>query len=125
VAWAWSAEGGLLRWLGGRRELREGGPWEASMAKDGIDAVLTIDFENQELEAEGLALNAKYDTMHGSYKERVEKLADVASGIDGRWLLAAQHLVSWSTLWRPDIPHKLPDLGLLLARLASVEAYFE
>ncbi len=125
VAWAWSAEGGLLRWLGGRRELREGGPWEASMAKDGKDAVLTIDFENQELEAEGLVMKAKYDAMNGSYEQRVEKLADVSSGIDGRWLLAAQHLISWSTLWRPDIPYQLPDLGLLLARLASVEAYFE
>ncbi len=125
AAWAWSAEGGLLRWLGGRRELREGGPWEASMAEDGKDAALTVDFEDQELEVEGLVLNAKYGAMHGSYEERILALADIDSGIDGRWLLAAQHLISWSTLWRPDIPHKLPDLGLLLARLAAVEAYFQ
>lgn len=77
------------------------------------------------MEVEGLYLNAKYAPMRGDYRTRVETLADIEKSIDGRWMLAAQHLISWSTLWRPDIPHKLPDLGLLLARLVHVEASFE
>ena len=125
VAWAWSAEGGLLRWLGGRRELREDGPWEASFADEDATPVITVDFEDQDLDVEGLYLNAKYAPMSGDYRTRIETLADIEKSIDGRWMLAAQHLISWSTLWRPDIPHKLPDLGLLLARLVHVEASFE
>jgi len=125
VAWAWSAEGGRLRWLGGRRELREDGPWEASVVDEDVTPALTVDFEDQGLEVEGLLMNAKYAPMSGNYAARIENLADIESSIDGRWMLAAQHLISWSTLWRPDIPHELPDLGLLLARLAHVEASFE
>ena len=90
-----------------------------------VTPALTVDFEGQGLEVEGLLMNAKYAPMSGNYAARIEKLADIESSIDGRWMLAAQHLISWSTLWRPDIPHELPDLGLLLARLAHVEAAFE
>ena len=67
-------------------------------------------------------MNAVYKAMRGDYRERIEILSDVDKAVDGRWLLAAQHIISWSTLWRPDLAHQLPELGLLLARLAHVEA---
>ena len=122
VAWAWSAEGGRLRWLGGRRELREDGPWEASFVDDSAEASITVNFEKQDLEGTGLLMNASYRPLQGGYQSMLETLGDVDSLIDGRWLLVAQHLISWSSLWRPDIPELLPDLGLLLARLLHVEA---
>ena len=123
TAWAWSCEGGKLRWLGGRRELREDGPWEAAIVGSKTPAQLTVDFEgNDHDEVEGFFMNAAYKPMMGDYLERIEVLSDVDKTVDGRWLLAAQHLISWSTLWRPDLAQQLPELGLLLARLAHVEA---
>ena len=42
--------------------------------------------------------------------------------IDGRWLLAAQHLECWSQLWAPHITDELPTLDLLVSMLITAES---
>jgi hypothetical protein len=56
--------------------------------------------------------------MDGDYDSRIEKLSNVA---DGRWLLCAQHLMSWASLWAPKYAEHLPSISLLMTRLVAVE----
>ena len=41
--------------------------------------------------------------------------------VDGRWLLAAQHLESWSQLWAPQCKDYLPSLDLIISKLIQAE----
>ena len=41
--------------------------------------------------------------------------------LDGRWMLAAQHLLAWAIFIEPERKEDLPDLPLLLSRLSEVE----
>ena len=58
--------------------------------------------------------------MEGDFDSRIEYLANNA---DGRWLLCAQHLYSWASLWAPRYIHELPSLSLLMTRLVAVEVH--
>ena len=42
--------------------------------------------------------------------------------LDGRWLLAAQHLEAWARLYSPEAAHLLPGLGLTMTRLEAMES---
>jgi hypothetical protein len=42
--------------------------------------------------------------------------------LDGRWLLAAQHLEAWARLYCPEAAHLLPGLGLTMTRLLAMES---
>ena len=111
VAAAWCAKGGTINQLGGNRLLEEDGPWTFSQENPSI----SIDFDN-----DGGDLLVRYSPMDGDYDSRIEKLSNVA---DGRWLLCAQHLMSWASLWAPKYAEHLPSISLLMTRLVAVEVH--
>lgn len=57
---------------------------------------------------------------NGDFDSRVESLS---ANADGRWLLCAQHLMSWASLWAPEYAEHLPSLSLLMTRLIAVEVH--
>ena len=113
VASAWCDKGGRIKQLGGKRLLEEDGPW--ILCDDKPDIVINFD------EGDGDII-VTYDSMVGDFDSRIEELASTA---DGRWLLCAQHLFSWASLWAPSLAKNLPSLSLLMTRLVAVEVYLE
>jgi hypothetical protein len=111
VAAAWCQNGGSINQLGGNRLLEDDGPWQFSDDEPSV----SIDFDN-----DGGDLLVRYDPMEGDYNSRIETLSNVA---DGRWLLCAQHLLSWATLWAPKYAEHLPSISLLMTRLVDVEVH--
>ncbi len=123
---AWSKAGGKIRWSGGRRELAEDGPWAKSLlpAENHYDADLSINFDvspavKDDVTGQGLVMMANYSLNELELEAKFEALA--SEPLDGRWLLCAQHLASWSTLWCPNRAQDLPSLELLLTRLLHAE----
>lgn len=113
VAAAWSKGGGEIRQLGGKRLLDEEGPWNLCDKEPDF----TIDFDNDTGD-----ISVKYQKMEGDFESRVEFLS---TNTDGRWLLCAQHLHSWATLWAPQYSEKLPSLSLLMTRLIAAEVHLD
>ena len=111
TAAAWCSRGGMINQVGGRRLLDEEGPWELCDEEPNI----LIDFENDD----GL-ISIRYSPMDGDLEQRLQYLSENA---DGRWLLCAQHLLSWARLWDPDNSENLPSLSLLLHRLVACEVH--
>ncbi|MEC7273157.1 MAG: hypothetical protein VXV85_05885, partial [Candidatus Thermoplasmatota archaeon] len=70
-------------------------------------------------------LNPFYFPLRGSIDERMEYLSTVSDVIDGRWMLAAQHLECWRSLWTPHFTDHLPTLEQLLTWLVVVESRLE
>ena len=77
------------------------------------DADFTVNFDD-----DGGDISVKYGKMEGDYDSRINHLSKNA---DGRWLLCAQHLHSWATLWAPKYSDNLPSLSLLMTRLVATE----
>ena len=113
VAAAWSKGGGQIKQLGGKRVLDEDGPWNLV----DTEADFTVNFDD-----DGGDISVKYEKMEGDFDSRIEHLSRNA---DGRWLLCAQHLHSWATLWAPKYSDKLPSLSLLMTRLVATEVNLE
>ncbi len=125
IASAWLNRGGKVVSLGGKRQL------SATLVnlKTNNDTVfdLIIDTEgvlNQDLNASHV-LNPVYSPMSGPYDERIELLSTNNNLIDGRWMLAAQHLESWRSLWTPHLSDDLPSLEQLMTWLVAVECKLE
>ena len=110
VASAWSSKGGSVKQLGGNRLLEEG-PW--SLCDDTPDFIVNFDDD-------GGDISVRYEKMDGDFDSRVESLS---ANADGRWLLCAQHLMSWASLWAPEYAEHLPSLSLLMTRLIAVEVH--
>ena len=125
VASAWIKSGGKVVSLGGKRQL----PATLVNTKVGNDATFDLVFD-----AEGsykvdsnsnYILNPAYSPMKGSLEERFERLLPDCKQIDGRWMLAAQHLESWRSLWAPNLSQSLPSLEQLMTWLISMEYKLE
>ncbi len=130
---AWAESGGLVWQMGGRRKLPSRGPWKDSMvdASEVCDIVgrrLEIDFDQApgtEPEVSGeqapsgpdapLYVSATYS--QGDWKSEVE--TEWGYHLDGRWLLAAQHLVAWRYLFFPEAADDLPTLRELMLNLEA------
>ena len=117
TALAWSQNGGLIRSMGGRRELGDG-PWMNSMTTKEPDVVVNFESGTPSFDVDVL-LHASYSGMGGALDERVDRM--IAMPLDGRWLLVAQHLACWKHLWAPERKEDLPSLELLLNRLIVAE----
>ncbi len=124
---AWSKAGGKLVWSGGRRELSEEGPWSDSLVdkKSDGEIALSINFDVEpgstpKTSGSGIHVQSAYSPFEGTLSEGIEKLT--SEPLDGRWLLCAQHLAAWSTLWCPERAEDLPSLELLLNRLVFAES---
>ena len=95
------------------------------MVEDESEVSFSVDFNSSpndpsNFSGTGLRLQASYETMEGDSEQRISNL-NKDGLLDGRWLLVAQHLVAWATLWNPAHRERLPSLGLLLTRLVAAE----
>jgi shikimate 5-dehydrogenase len=125
IASAWLNHGGKVVSLGGKRQL----PATLVNLKmnEGTEFDLIIDAEgmlNQNLNSSHV-LNPVYSPMRGSFEERIELLSTNNNRIDGRWMLAAQHLECWRSLWTPHLSDDLPSLEELMTWLVAVECKLE
>ena len=125
VASAWIKSGGKVVSLGGKRQL----PATLVNTKSGNYATFDLVFDAEgSLKANPnskYTLNPVYSPLKGSLEERFEHLLPYHSQIDGRWMLAAQHLESWRSLWTPDHSQNLPSLEQLMTWLISMEHKLE
>lgn len=115
TAQAWIAAGGRVLPIHGRREL-QGIPPE-SLARHGAAFGVDVDGGASKLEAPCV--------LHPAYRLGEPPLAGgrlESDAIDGRWMLAAQHLEAWSRCWAPDVAAFLPELSRLVADLVTLEA---
>lgn len=117
TALAWSQNGGLIRIMGGKRELGNG-PWLNSITIREPDVVVNFESGTPSFDVDAI-LHASYSHMDGPLEERVDRM--IAMPLDGRWLLVAQHLACWKHLWAPEREEDLPSLELLLNRLIVAE----
>ncbi|DAC60469.1 MAG TPA: hypothetical protein HA354_00270 [Candidatus Poseidoniaceae archaeon] len=123
TAHTWQKLGGKVKIFGGKRDLSDNGWLEVTKNSDRIcDFFVNFDDDTvpNDIEISGHVLNSKYQSVDGNYEDRVA----VVTGdiIDGRWLLAAQHLESWSQLWAPQFTDMLPPLDLLVSMLVVAES---
>ncbi|MGB1588527.1 MAG: hypothetical protein ACPHJD_06900 [Poseidonia sp.] len=118
AASAWSAQGGQVQALEGRRPL-EDGPWTSNITTDEADCVVDFDDTIEPASESRLLLKANYAPMTGGFERRIKQLN--SPHLDGRWLLVAQHLACWRHLWAPERRGELPSLSLLLTRLLHAE----
>ena len=101
---AWKSAGGRIKFYEGRRNFEfESYNKEISEAED-----IYVDYDDSTTLKKTISLNPRYGkngvgTMDGGV-------------IDGTWLLAAQHLISWNYLF--GFNEELPSLGLLMSRLS-------
>ena len=121
IASAWKKHGGRIVSIGGKRQL----PATLVNAKPTDEVVfdLIIDTEGslEQAMAGTVQLNPVYSPLSGSIDERMEYLSTVSDVIDGRWMLAAQHLECWRSLWTPHFSDQLPALEQLMTWLVVVE----
>ena len=118
TASAWTAHGGRLHVLEGRRPLEEG-PWVSNITAEEAHCVVDFDGTVEPESDARLVLKAAYTPMTGSLEARLKQLS--SPHLDGRWLLVAQHLACWRHLWAPERREELPSLSLLLTRLLHAE----
>ena len=118
TATAWAGAGGRLHQLPSKRSLEEGS-WSASMTDASPTVFVDFDGTFDRHDDELLLLKSTYKPMSGSVDERADAITK--TGLDGRWLLVAQHLACWRRLWAPERAEDLPDIGLLLTRLLEAE----
>lgn len=125
IASAWMRHGGRTASIGGKRQL----PATLVNAKPTDEVVfdLIIDTEGslEQAMAGTVQLNPVYSPLRGSIEERMECLSIISDVIDGRWMLAAQHLECWRSLWTPHFSDHLPTLEQLLTWLVVVECKLE
>ena len=125
IASAWMRHGGRVVSIGGKRQL----PASLVNAKPTDEVVfdLIIDTEGSldHAMAGTVQLNPVYSPLRGSIDERMEYLSAVIEVIDGRWMLAAQHLECWRSLWTPHFSDQLPTLEQLMTWLVVVESKLE
>ena len=130
VAEAWAKAGGKIYCVRGRRPLDERGPWATALLStfegSNLSSKLYIDFDS------GLDGNPDHPPpiqvdiqLSPSYNDSGSIYPVQASTgtlhLDGRWMLAAQHLIAWAIFIEPVRRDYLPSLPLLLYRLSDVE----
>jgi hypothetical protein len=135
AAAAWAGAGGVIELIRGRRMLDRRGPWSGSCldeqaAKRAMGPRMTIDFDS--IPATEVRPDEAFDrtamihlaaTYQSGADARPAQSMDGSKSLDGRWLLAAQHLEAWARLIRPDLAADLPDLALSVARLQAFERH--
>jgi len=118
---AWVKAGGTVNMLGGRRELSDG-PWDGHLVTTPPSVIVDFDGDAPDI-PDCQYLQAAYAPLGGTVDEKAEHLT--GRKLDGRWLLVAQHLACWRTLWCCERIHDLPSLSLLLTKLIQAETTLE
>ena len=130
VAEAWAKAGGKIYSITGRRPLDERGPWTtallSSLDTGTLSSKLYIDFDSgsdgnrdhpSPIQVD-IQLSPSYNDLGSVYPVQG---STGTLHLDGRWMLAAQHLIAWSIFIEPTRRKHLPSLPLLLHRLSDVE----
>jgi len=135
---AWAEAGGSICWEGGRRALDQRGPWSNSLipaeqVAGHLGRRLHIDFDvapSRPVDSEAAAHPGPASPADGP-----DLVVSAAYGLgpvvttrsegdhlilDGRWLLAAQHLAAWRILFRPGLAETLPGLSDAVEQLAMM-----
>ena len=122
IASAWSGAGGAVVSLGGRRQLPA--DLVAERLHDGMKFDLIIDTDGLMTSTPdtSYSLNPVYSQLDGEFEQMMEAVSTSNKTIDGRWMLAAQHLESWRCLWTPHLSEHLPSLQNLMTWLIGVES---
>ena len=135
TAAAWAENGGRIISVTreGRRPLDPRGPWKTALIDEiprgSLDSTFQVDFDpplenpirSKTLNSD-ICLIASYG--RGGSVEPIQS-ASGALILDGRWMLAAQHLAAWAQFIAPEHRDSLPSLSLLLNRLSEVETGIE
>ena len=127
---AWATAGGLIWSVGGRRGLDNRGPWVQQLIQGDdvaghIGMRLFIDFDLQPGKPSEQSSDSDLHIISSYNSQKVGSIVEeTESGLrlDGRWLLAAQHLDAWARLFSPEAAHLLPGLGLTMTRLIAMES---
>ena len=123
TARTWQKLGGKVVNLGGKRDLADY-DWYDSAFNEQKSCDVLINFDNDEIpsdvEVSGFVMNTSYHLIEGEHEDRVAAITDAV--VDGRWLLAAQHLECWRQLWAPQVADLLPSLDLLVSMLITAES---
>jgi hypothetical protein len=125
IASAWMKHGGRIVSIGGKRQLPATLVNAKSTGEIVCDLIIDTEGSLEQALAGTLQLNPVYSPLSGSIDERIEYLSTVSDVIDGRWMLAAQHLECWRSLWTPHFSDLLPTLEQLLTWLVVVECKLE
>ena len=122
IASAWNAAGGTVVSLGGRRQLPA--DLVTERLDDGMkfDLIINTDGSMASAQNTSYSLNPVYSQLDGEFEQMVEAVSTSNNTIDGRWMLAAQHLESWRCLWTPHLSEHLPSLQNLMTWLIGVES---
>ena len=123
TAYTWQQLGGRVRVIGGNRQLTDY-TWLETIedGKKSCDVFINFDDDTipSDVNVTGYIMKSKYHPIRG---EHLDRTAAVTNGaIDGRWLLAAQHLECWAQLWAPQFADMLPPLDLLVSMLVTAES---
>ena len=122
TAHTWQTLGGTVKVFGGKRDL---GDYDWFNGADDSDRTCDIlvnfddDMHPEDITVTGFCVKSQYHPIDGEYTDRVATVTNKV--VDGRWLLAAQHLESWSQLWAPQCRDYLPSLNLLISKLIQAE----
>ena len=120
TAHAWVNAGGRLHLIEGRRALSPR-PKQAILVGAEVPAVLGIDFDGELID-----FGASKHLVPRYQGELVRNGGALSSDVlDGRWMLVAQHLEAWRSLWAPELRDVLPSIPDLMADLLAVEAMMD
>ena len=119
VASTWLDAGGQVHVAKSRRTLPD--ELLALCTGSAKDAVFGVNFDPEIAAAQApLLLNAAYASFEGDVESMLNAMQP--PHLNGRWMLVAQHLSCWATLWAPHLAHILPSIDLLLTQLIHAEA---
>lgn len=119
VASTWLDAGGQVHVAKSRRTLPD--ELLARCTGSAKDAVFGVNFDPEIAAAQApLLLNAAYASFEGDVESMLNAMQPPQ--LNGRWMLVAQHLSCWATLWAPHLAHILPSIDLLLTQLIHAEA---
>ena len=84
------------------------------------NAVFGVNFDAELASAQApFILNADYRPFEGDVESMLSSMC--VPSLNGRWMLVAQHLSCWATLWAPHLRDILPSIDLLLTQLIHAE----
>ena len=123
TAHTWQKLGGKVVILGGKRDMNEY-DWFSGEVTESRMCDVFINFDDDtmpdDVQVSSLVIRSQYHGIDGEHEDRISAITNEV--IDGRWLLAAQHLECWSQLWAPQITDQLPTLDLLVSMLITAES---
>ena len=122
TAHTWTTMGGTVKAFEGKRDLNDYDWYEGADTSERIcDVLVNFDDDSypEDITVNGFCVKSQYHPIDGEHKDRIAAVKNKI--VDGRWLLAAQHLESWSQLWAPQCKDYLPSLDLIISKLIQAE----